>query len=82
MLPPPCLGPAEPESSRVFTRAFSTAKGHRPSSGPTATMNVNGAATTDMPVLTQRRNVRRGYLPDFGHGGVGNVRLDAVRLIV
>ena len=45
-------------------------------------MNVNGAATTDMPVLTQRRNVRRGYLPDFGHGGVGNVRLDAVRLIV
>ena len=45
-------------------------------------MNLNGAATTDMPVLTLRRHARRGYLPDFGQGGVGNVRLDAVRLIV
>ena len=52
MLPPPCLEPdPEPELSRVFTRAFSTAEAHRPSSGPTATVNLNGAVTIDTRCL-------------------------------
>ncbi len=46
----PRAGP-EPELSRVFTRAFSTAEVHRPSIGPTATVNLNGAVTIDTPVF-------------------------------
>ena len=82
VLPPPCLEPdPEPELSRVLTRAFSTAEDHRPSSGPTATVNLNGAVTIDTLVLTPRRSAGHGHLVALGQGGVGNARLNAVRLI-